>query len=58
MSVIREGGDIMHDSDNLKNAQKTFPLANSGRTEKDSNVLIPPDEDIKEAKDWVEFKEM
>ena len=48
----------MNDSNNLKNAQKTFPLANKGKAEKDSNVTIPPNTDIKEAKDWVDFKEM
>jgi hypothetical protein len=58
MTWKRKRGDTMHERDNLKNAQATFPLANTGRTEKDSNVTIPPDADIKEAKDWVDFKEM
>jgi len=48
----------MPESNNLKNAQQTFPLASTERVEKDSNVTIPSDEDIKEVKDWVEFKEM
>ena len=48
----------MNDSNTLKNAQKTFPLANTGRIEQDSNVTIPPDADVKEVKDWVEFKQM
>jgi len=45
-------------NDNLKNAQVTFPLASTDKIDKDSDVTIPNDADIKEAKDWVDFKEM
>ncbi len=36
----------------------TFPIADIVETDKDSNVSIPSADDIKEGKDWVDFKEM
>lgn len=48
----------MTKKNNLKNAQTTFPLANTGKKDKDSNVTSPPESDVKEVKDWVDFKQM
>lgn len=39
-------------------AYTTFPLANSEKTIKDSNVSIPAEDDVAEVKEWVDFKEM
>lgn len=36
----------------------TFPLMNTEKTTKDSNVSIPTEDDIVETKKWVDFKEM
>ncbi|HHU18554.1 MAG: CDIF630_02480 family spore surface protein [Anaerovoracaceae bacterium] len=36
----------------------TFPLANSEKIIRESNVSIPLEDDIVEVKEWVDFKEM
>ena len=42
----------------LSNDFTTFPLFNVENTERDSGVTVPPEADVKEVKDWVDFKEM
>ena len=44
--------------ENLKEAFRTFPLANAAKREKGSNVAIPSEQDVEDAKEWVDFKEM
>lgn len=48
----------MSKKENLKNAQRTFPLAETGVTDPDSRVTAPPETAVKEVKDWVDFKQM
>lgn len=36
---------------------KTFPLADDGEYEPNSNEAIPSPDDVKEVKDWVDFNE-
>ena len=44
--------------ENLKEAFRTFPLSNAAKREKGSNVAIPSEQDVEDAKEWVDFKEM
>ncbi|MEA4989001.1 MAG: DUF3787 domain-containing protein [Anaerovorax sp.] len=36
---------------------KTFPLADDYQREPGSNEAIPSEDDVQEAKDWVDFNE-
>ncbi|WP_324822983.1 CDIF630_02480 family spore surface protein [Sinanaerobacter sp. ZZT-01] len=36
---------------------KTFPLADEYEQEPESKEAIPSEDDVKEAKDWVDFNE-
>lgn len=45
-------------TEKLKNAFRTFPLANKETVERDSNVTIPSQDDVEKVKEWVDFKEM
>lgn len=40
-----------------KEVFKTFPLADDYKHEPNSNEAIPSPDDVKEAKDWVDFNE-
>jgi len=43
---------------NIKNAFENFPLVNTKEIDPDSNVTTPPEDDVKEVRDWVNHKEM
>ncbi len=45
-------------TDDLREAFKTLPLANVGKREKDSRIAIPSQQDVEDAKEWVDSKEM
>lgn len=45
-------------TEDLKNAFETFPLADVDEIDDESNVTIPAEEDVEDAKEWVDFKEM
>lgn len=45
-------------TEHLRQAFRTFPLANTDEIDEDSNVSIPSEQDVEEAKEWVDFKEM
>ena len=42
---------------NRNEVYRTYALANVERTEPDSKVTLPPEEDVKSAKDWVDGNE-
>lgn len=42
---------------NRNEVYQTYALANVGQIDADSKVTIPPEEDVKEAKDWVDYNE-
>jgi len=42
---------------NINEVYQTYALANVGQVDADSKVTIPPEEDVKEAKDWVDYNE-
>ena len=37
---------------------RTFPLADTVTTDRESGITIPSEDDVDEVKDWVDFKEM
>lgn len=45
-------------TEDLKNAFKTFPLADVDEIDDESNITIPSEDDVEDAKEWVDFKEM
>lgn len=45
-------------TEKLREAFRTFPLANAQELEERSNVAIPSEQDVEDAKEWVDFKEM
>ena len=45
-------------TEHLRQAFRTFPLVNSEEIEEYSNVPIPSEQDVEDAKEWVDFKEM
>ena len=42
---------------NSNEVYRTYALANVGKTDADSKVTTPPEDDVKEAKDWVDYNE-
>lgn len=48
---------IKRDYANTNELYRTYALANDGKTDADSKVTEPKEEDVEEAKDWVDFNE-
>jgi len=48
----------VHQAVDLVGAHATFPLADVKETEDKSNLAIPPEANVIEVKEWVDFKEM
>lgn len=42
---------------NINELYRTYALANNGKTDANSKVTEPTEEDVEEAKDWVDFNE-
>lgn len=55
-SIAGKGERTM--TEKLEEAFRTYPLADMDELEEDSQVNIPSQQDVEDAKDWVDFKEM
>lgn len=44
--------------ENLKEAFRAFPLESTKEKAKESKVPLPSLQDVEDAKEWVDFKEM
>lgn len=45
-------------TEKLEEAFRTYPLADMDELEEESQVNIPSQQDVEDAKNWVDFKEM